>query len=230
MTHTVALEVGGKRLALSFGSEEDHIARTIRQTGTFYEAELLADVRSRLFFAECAVDVGAHVGNHTIYFAHVLGLRTIAFEPNPASYGLLAENVRSNGLGEICRTRNAAVGATGSRVRTIVASERNTGMATVEPDPSGSVAMVTLDDEVLAEPRIDVIKIDVEGWELDVLRGAEEVLRTRRPLLYVEIMQPKFAALDQHLRERGYLCWKRFNYTPTFLFLPRERLGGRYAH
>lgn len=230
MTHTVSFEAGGKQLTLAFGSADDHIARTIQQTGTFYEAELLADVRSRLFFAECAVDVGAHVGNHTLYFANVLGLRTIAFEPNPASYRLLEDNVRNNGLAEICRTRPAAVGATGGHVRTVAPSDHNTGMATVEPDPSGAVTMVTLDDELLAEPRVDVIKIDVEGWELDVLRGGERVLREHRPILYVEIMQPKFDAVERHLRDRGYLCWRRFNYTPTFLFLPRERLGGQHPN
>jgi FkbM family methyltransferase len=229
MTHTVGFEAGGKHLTLVFGSEEDHIARTIRHTGTFYEAELLADVRSRLFFAECAVDVGAHVGNHTLYFAQVLGLRTIAFEPNPASYDHLMANVASNGLAGICRTRNAAVGSSSGQVRTLAGSDRNSGMATVEPDPSGAVAMVTLDDEVLDEPRIDVIKIDVEGWELDVLRGAERVLQQRRPVLYIEIMEPKFPDVERHLWDRGYLCWKRFNYTPTFLFLPRERLGARDA-
>jgi FkbM family methyltransferase len=229
MTHTVAVEAAGKHLTLIFDSEEDHIARMIRNTGTFYEAELLEDVRSRLFFAKCAVDVGAHVGNHTLYFAHLLGLRTIAFEPNPVSYGHLVDNVHSNGLADICRTRNAAVGAMAGQVRTLPASDSNSGMATVEPDPHGAVAMVTLDDELLGEPRIDVVKIDVEGWELDVLRGAERVLRDRRPLLYIEIMEPKFAVVERHLSDRGYRCWKRFNFTPTFLFLPLERLGGQDA-
>ena len=75
---------GGRRLHLRFETDDDHIAGVIRKTATFYEAEMLADIRSRLFFAELAVDVGAHVGNHTLYFAHVLGLQTIAFEPNPS--------------------------------------------------------------------------------------------------------------------------------------------------
>jgi hypothetical protein len=38
-------------------------------------------------------------------------------------------------------------------------------------------------------------------------------------------MQPKCPAVEGHLNDRGYICWKRFNFTPTFLFLPRERLG-----
>jgi hypothetical protein len=86
------------------------------------------------------------------------------------------------------------------------------------------VEIVTL-DEVLGEPRIDVIKIDVEGWELDVLRGATVTLERHRPLLYIEAMQNQFDAVRAHLSAAGYVCWKRFNATPTFLFMPRERLG-----
>jgi FkbM family methyltransferase len=223
--HAVGFQVYGKHLTLSFASEEDHIAAVIRQTGTFYEAEMLSDVRSRVFYGECALDVGAHVGNHALYFSHVLGLRTIAFEPNPVSFERLEANIEANGLAGRCEARNVAVGSLHGRARASQPSERNSGMATVEADAAGAVEVVTLDEEVEGEPRIDLIKIDVEGWELDVLRGAARTLARHRPLLYVEIMQAGFDEVQAHLRDAGYLCWKRFNATPTFLFLPGERLG-----
>jgi FkbM family methyltransferase len=223
---TVSFTAAGRSLTLGFASADDHIARAIRHSGTFYEAELLADVRSRLFFAHCAVDVGAHVGNHTLYFAHMLGLKTISFEPNPTTYALLEANIRDNGLEEICRPRNAAVGAATGHVRASQPPDSNSGMATVKADPTGRVPLVRLDDDVRGEPRIDVVKIDVEGWELEVLKGGEAVIARHRPLLYVEVMEPQFAGVEKHLRTRGYQCWKRFNATPTFLFLPRERLHG----
>ena len=90
----------GKPVRLHFATEDDHIAKVVRNTKTFYEVEMLRDIRARLFFAKCAVDVGAHVGNHTVFFAHVLGLRTIAFEPNPASFRHLKANISANALGE----------------------------------------------------------------------------------------------------------------------------------
>lgn len=221
----VALRVAGKSLSLSFASGEDHIAQVIRQTGTFYEAEMLADARSRLFYPECAVDVGAHIGNHTVYFAHVLGVRTLAFEPNPVTFRHLEANVSGNGLSQLCSLRNAAVGAQTSKARAEPASARNSGMATVELDPEGAVEVVSLDDALADEPRVDLIKIDVEGWELDVLRGGARILARHRPLLYVEIMAEKFDAVRGYLDAAGYRCWKRFNVTPTFLFLPHEWLG-----
>jgi FkbM family methyltransferase len=222
---TVTFTAAGQQVTLRFASAQDHIARTIEGTGTFYEAELLADVRSRLFFPECAVDVGAHVGNHTVFFSRILGIQTIAFEPNATSFAPLEANVRQNGVEGLCRLRRAAIGAAAGRVRAIASPENNSGMATVEHDPDGDVPLLCLDDELERDTRIDVIKIDVEGWELDVLRGAQRVLERHRPLLYVEAMHDNFAPLRTFLGERRYVCWKRFNATPTFLFMPNERLG-----
>ena len=220
----VAFRVSGKPLSLKFASAEDHIAKVIRETSTFYEAEMLADARSRLFYPACVVDVGAHVGNHTVYFAHVLGVRTLSFEPNPATFRQLELNVSDNGLAPLCSLYNAAVGAATSRARAEPAPDQNSGMATVALDPEGAVNVVALDDVLEKEPRVDLIKIDVEGWELDVLRGGARILERHQPLLYVEIMEDKFNAVRRHLGAAGYECWKRFNVTPTFLFLPRARL------
>lgn len=221
----VAFTTQGKRVTLHFASAEDHIAKTIEATGGFYEAELLADVRSRLFFPRCAVDVGAHVGNHTLYFSKILGLKTIAFEPNAATFKLLAANVRENGVELQCRLRHAAVGAAAGRVHTIASTEANSGMSRVEIDADGDTPLLNLDDELKNDGPIDVIKIDVEGWELDVLRGAARVIQQHRPLLYVEASDATFAQVRAYLVTCRYVCWKRFNATPTFLFMPNERLG-----
>jgi hypothetical protein len=98
-------------------------------------------------------------------------------------------------------------------------------MAYVEADPAGTIACVRLDDVLANEPEIDVIKIDVEGWELEVLRGAGSLIRHHRPLLYVEITEARFAETRELLDRYGYVGWKRFNATPTFLFLPKERFA-----
>jgi FkbM family methyltransferase len=224
--HEVTFNAAGKSLSLGFASSADHIAQMIRQSGTFYEAEMLADARSRLFFPRCAVDVGAHVGNHTVYFAHMLGVRTYSFEPNPETFRHLEANVKGNGLEHLCTVRNAAVGAATGKGHVEPASDENSGMSSVALDPAGTVEIVLLDGVLADEPAIDLIKIDVEGWELEVLRGGATILARHRPVLYIEIMADKFDAVSRYLDAAGYRCWKRFNVTPTFLFLPRERLAG----
>lgn len=139
----------------------------------------------------------------------------------------LRANSETNGLADRCLARNAAVGSAHGRARATPASGQNSGMATVETDAEGAIEVVTLDEEVLGEARIDINMIDVEGWEVEVLRGAGQTLARHKPLLYIEIMQAGFDEVEAHLLGAGYLCWKRFNHTPTFLFLPRERWGRR---
>jgi hypothetical protein len=89
---------------------------------------------------------------------------------------------------------------------------------------TGDLPLLCLDDELENDARIDVIKIDVEGWELDVLRGAARVIEHHRPLIYVEASDGTFPDVRAFLAGGRYVCWKRFNATPTFLFMPNERL------
>jgi FkbM family methyltransferase len=223
--HIVEFDSHGRHLRLRFASSDDHIARVIELSHSFYEAELLADIRSRLFFPRCAVDVGAHVGNHTLYLASVLGLRTIAFEPNPQSFALLKANLEDNGCASLCELHERAVGAHAERVRLIEVPQANSGMTQVETDVTGGIESVRLDDVLADEAMIDIIKIDVEGRELEVIEGATSIIRRHRPLLYVEVMAPRFSLVSDLLKQAGYVPWKRFNATPTFLFLPWERFG-----
>jgi FkbM family methyltransferase len=223
--HIVGFDAHGRHVTLRFADPADHIARTIEQAHCFYEAELLADIRSRLFFAQCAIDVGAHVGNHTLYFASVLGLRTISFEPNPQSFALLRANVDENGCAATCELHQQAVGSEAGHVRLVEVPQTNSGMTQVETDTAGTIESVRLDDVLADEARIDIIKIDVEGFELEVIEGAKTTIGRHRPLLYVEVMAPRFDAVRDLLWRAQYVPWKRFNATPTFLFLPCEQFG-----
>jgi FkbM family methyltransferase len=217
----------GRQFQIEFPSGEDHIARVISQTGGFYEADMLADIRSRLIFPRYAVDVGAHVGNHTIYFAGVLGIDTISFEPNPLNCSLLSANIAANGLTDHCRVRNVAVGGSHGKCVSLPGGAGNSGTSRVNRSEDGSIAIVTLDEELADVPRVDLLKIDVEGWELEVLAGADRSIARCRPLIYVEASEKSFGVVEPHLSSADYVCWRRFNATPTFLFLPRERLGHR---
>jgi FkbM family methyltransferase len=221
---TVALAAGGQKFSLAFRRAEDHIARSIRSDGAFYESEMLWDIRSRLFFPKNAIDIGAHVGNHTVFLAGVLGAHCLSFEPNASNFSLLRHNVERNGLQQLCTLRNAAVGATKGRGRAIDGAEGNSGMARVERVPDGDVPIVSIDDVVVSGSQVDLLKIDVEGWELEVLRGGEGTLNKSRPVVYVETSAASFSAVRSLLSASRYVCWKRFNPTPTFLFLPAERL------
>lgn len=221
----VRLTAGQRSFSLEFPHPDDHIARTIRQTGTFYEAEMLHDLQSRLFFPSVAVDVGAHVGNHTTFLAGVLGLTTYAFEPNPLHFSLLRSNLKSNGLDERCTLYNFALGAGPGHGIVATGSVTNSGMSRIAPAAQGPIDVVSLDMALAPLVHVDVMKIDVEGSEVAVLEGARQTLRRLRPVCYIEISDENFAIARQILADCGYVCWKRFNATATFLFLPKERFG-----
>lgn len=138
------------------------------------------------------MDVGANIGYLTLFFCKKVGPRgaVFAFEPEPDNYRELALTVERNQI-EWCTTVNCACGQ----------SDREVSMALglngyIQPDNAGPVHchMVSLDSFVRQHEisRIDLVKIDVEGFEADVLGGMSEILRRQRPMLYVEVHPPGF--------------------------------------
>lgn len=131
------------------------------------------------------VDVGSNWG----YFPLLVASRErfkgtiLAFEPVPSTYADLADLVAQAGLGPWIETRQAAVGETDGEVTMSV--PRHSGLAKIDTGGAGTrVPLVRLDS--LGLERVDVIKIDVEGHELAVLKGAEQTLRRLGPALVFE--------------------------------------------
>jgi len=136
------------------------------------------------------VDVGANIGSFTIYHA-AAGARVLAVEPNASSHRRLVAAVEANGLGDRVIVVRTAIGAQRGRSR-IVAAEGLTVMGRVVPLDSEApiqddeVEVSPLDETVSAHALrdIDLLKIDVEGAEVDALLGGTATLaRTRRVIL-----------------------------------------------
>lgn len=135
------------------------------------------------------VDVGANVGYHTLMAARHVGPagKVIAFEPAIDNCDLLARSVAANGLGNVA-IHAVAVADTGGVVG-FAPDDSNGG---IDPDPGENagyphrVPAVTLDGCLADEPRIDVIKLDIEGAEGRALRGMGAILARHRPVLIVE--------------------------------------------
>ena len=191
----------------------DYITRVCKETGTFYEAPLLMYLQGKQITGTY-VDVGAHVGNHTVFFGcECPSLDVVAIEASPRNARLLARNVLANGLDKHVKIVSEPAGASGQKIDVIQDGEGNTGMDRVQLGESRAV--VTLDEIV---PVAAVIKIDVEGFEPHVLGGATRLLRTG-PLLIIEAVDR--AAFDvQHdiLSSYGYRPVEVFNATPTVIW------------
>jgi FkbM family methyltransferase len=226
--HITYINHGSRRFYFLFPSREDHICKVMEETGTFYENSLLQAAARAIEPGDIVLDIGANVGTHTLYFAGVCGANVHAFEPVEATFSLLSENVRINGLTQNVVLRQVAVGAQNSAALVADQPANNSGAARLSVDPSGPIRVVPIDGLIDELARVALIKIDVEGMELDVLRGCRQLIERDRPVLVCECateeaLRPVAAFLD----EINYSAIDIYNATPTYLFVPTmgEELG-----
>lgn len=148
-----------------------------------YEPAVWGRVMREVRAGDHVVEVGASMGLYALAFAGRVGAagHVTAFEPDPESASALEANVGVNGWRDRVTVIRAAVGQHNGPVRFAAARGLESRIET-RPDGGGeviTVPMVTLDD-AFAGRRIDVIKIDVEGFEQNVIQGARTVLTEER--------------------------------------------------
>ena len=119
------------------------------------------------------LDVGANVGTYTIWAAE-LGAEVIALEPAPDTFRLLQENIALNGY-LVTALRAAAGDHCGTARFTAGLDAANS----LDPDGAAVTELVTV-DSVIGDRRVTGMKVDVEGFEIDVLRGAAAALAQQR--------------------------------------------------
>ena len=175
------------------------------------------------------VDVGAHDGRLTLPLAQLPASRVVAFEPLPPAFARLQQAMSAAWGGklpphvtlrrEALAERNGMTTISAPRIGGVVqeewASISKDYAALREADPrieavvTWSVPLLRLDDPELAD--VTAIKIDVEGAELEVLRGAWMTLQRWRPCLSIEIEERHRAgstrAVPELLRDLGYEGW-----------------------
>lgn len=180
---------------------DTHIASWLLD-GRWYERPLLDDIRAHTEPGQSAVDVGAHIGNHTVWMAAVCGLKVLALEPNPAVCAVLRENVALNHLDGVM-VMAAAAGARTGRGILHLEPGANSGTTRVGEFRRGDVSIVALDD-LLRPDDLAVIKIDVEGMEVDVLHGMKRLLEDHRPIVFVEVTPETKHSVHRWFMERDY--------------------------
>jgi FkbM family methyltransferase len=162
----VRFEVGTGREAERLGALAADEGRMIRR--------LVASLRD----GDTFFDVGANIGTVTLPVAATGRAECLAFEPEPGNAARLAANAALNGLGNVTVIEAAVWSASGTVGLTVAGPVGTGGHSVVEPDREGvtQVPAMTI-DELSAQGRPpDVVKLDAEGAELEVLRGAAATL------------------------------------------------------
>jgi FkbM family methyltransferase len=157
-----------------------------------YEPEVQAQIERWLQPGERAIDVGANVGWHTLAMSARVGAsgRVDAFEPNPTTRARLTSMIQANGLTQVHVHAEALADCEGDLGFDAPDAGHvwdGTGHLTRAAGARQSVACTTLDGFVGAQgARVALVKIDVEGWELSVLRGAARTLAAHAPAILFE--------------------------------------------
>ncbi len=192
-----------------------------------YERQYLDFLLKVLPAQGIALDIGANIGNHALYLAsHLSAIH--AFEPNPVTFQRLKHNVERNRLQDRVMLHHVGLGDAEGMFRFASNVSGNLGASgflrgddTAEGTGDDRNEVIDLpirraDDYVtsLDLPRVDFVKVDVEGWEASVFRGLTETIARHRPIIAFEYhghQQPRsdFQAISAALP--GYIITE-----PTF--------------
>lgn len=232
----------GRAFTLRGYAPDDAIFQAIVAGHSFYEVDLLDYIRTitapERAPGAVALDIGANIGNHSVYFGAFVADRVLAVEPNPAVLPILRRNIERN-VGNV-RLFDCAVGEADARGRVEMPANAmdNMGMArivTVDGDDAAVIPVRTVDALVAELARNDAgvgrvlaIKIDVEGMEIGVLKGAQATLVKHRPHLFVEAWTAsELATLRTHLAGYGYRVLQHWAATPVYHFAWQPSLALR---
>lgn len=214
------IERGNPRIAIfAF----DHIGLEINNFG-IYEEDLLNAIMSflkdKLNHKKLStfIDVGANIGNHSLYFSKI-SKKVFSFEPNPNTYELLKFNTRN-----ITNINIFNIGISNKNEKKFLnESNFNIGdssivssieMQNVKEDGTifHEINSFKLDDiKDFANEEISMIKIDVEGHELEVMVGAKELIKKNNPLLIfehnIEVNKEQALKINDFLEQLDYVIY-----------------------
>ena len=151
---------------------------------------------------DVVIDVGANIGLITVPLAQKVSY-VHAFEPQPRMYELLRENIEQNDLRNVSAHQLGLGAIFGKAGLPPIDYDKQDNFGGVHLVPGEGVKIATLDS--FNFDAVNLIKIDVEGMEIDVLGGAKETIKRHRPLIYCENDRlDKSVALITLLSELGY--------------------------
>jgi FkbM family methyltransferase len=192
-------------------------------TNKVWEPHVTQEIRRLLMPGTAFVDIGANIGYFTLLAASLVGTagRVMAVEPNPDNCELIVKSVRVNGFNNVQvypyavaeKEQQFVLGVDGS----------NSGIFEVEQGigHSGPVVQAkTLDELLKDEPRIDLIKIDIEGAEVRALMGMFQVLQRHRPVIFTEFFPVLLQRHSGATAEEYLQGLRQFGY--TFFILHRD--------
>ena len=207
----------------------DQLQKKIVSSGTYYERSELDYVFniavggaiSTIVKDHCVLDIGTNIGNHTLYFLFECGAGKVhCFEPIQSTYLILHKNIEINSAQDRVVLHHVGVGAKSSLASIANFSEKSIGSTELSYSEDGDIPIVAIDDLKLDE-MIAFVKIDVEGFEYEVIKGMMQTLKKYRPYIMIEAREEFFDDIVRDLAPLGY-WYLRLGKGINYLFISKE--------
>jgi FkbM family methyltransferase len=246
--HAVRLSFGGedrvrvRRRGVAWELDlREGIDLTIYALGAF-EIPTLWTLQSLVEKGATVLDVGANIGAHTLHLARLVGDRgrVIAFEPTDYAMAKLRANLKANPSLEsrvevhqaflVARAEQALMGSLASSWPVDGTAPDDAQMGSRAMAVSGAKA-VTLDSvmEALGNPRVQLIKMDIDGHELEVLKGGQSTIARHRPIIVMELAPYVFHPVEKFDEMVNLLVRANYGFHPlgSARELPRDPVALR---
>jgi FkbM family methyltransferase len=191
----------------------DHISKKIIN-GNFYELGMLKYLAS-LNRSGVYVDVGANIGNHTLFFARFCNSsRVYAFEPYEKNYNILKKNVEENDLQKKILHYQLGIGKEDGMAVADV-NTKNFGSTSLSRSESGTIE-IKKPSHFFDKERISLLKIDAENMSYEIFEAFLPYIKRDSPVLIIEAEPDELKMITEKMGKRHS---KQFNATPTFVFI-----------
>lgn len=207
-SETLNIKYGANTLPIRYNSP--NIINEVKQNGNkFFEIHMLDAISKLPYRRGICMDIGANTGNHTIFFSRFCNFDEVwSYEPNEKTFGILKQNVADH-CKRTVRLFNCAIGEKKGKVN--FSDLDNPAINKVIPGRGKTLVL-----PVTTPVKVALMKIDVEGYEKKVLKGAFAVIDRDKPELFIETHGDPKELLP--LLPDGYKILKRYNNAPTFHF------------
>ena len=213
------LKFKDKIINVEIRSETEHIQK-YWQLGVFYEIDMLNYIYENYGKGLNYVDVGANIGNHTLFFSQMMAAKKVySFEPIPELFDHAAKNLKLNNIDNVIQFDNA-IGNKKRKAKFLTSDFNiNCGMSKIDILGTEDVQMNRLDNYEFE--KIDILKIDIEDGNIPALRGAKKTILRDKPDIFIEAVED-IEKVTEVLESYGYnFSGKTFNRTPTHLFIAK---------
>jgi FkbM family methyltransferase len=190
-----------------FVTDENDMIQREHWVGKFHEAKELEIISQYFPAGGVFADIGSNVGNHMLFVALFLSpCKVIVLEPNLYAFSILKANVSLNQLGGRVDVSFGGIGLSNTSAHaTAITKAGNLGETRLQINKNCVGLPVVRGDELLSRRRIDFLKIDVEGMEIDVLSGLQQTIEEQKPFIFVEVDNCNAEAFLEWTKANNYV-------------------------